>query len=232
MKTKAFTLAEVLITLGIIGIVAAITLPVLVSNYKKKIVETRLKRFYSVANNALVTSQSENESWDFWYFNSSVDPSGTKDWYDKYLAEYWKTIKTEEISGGYIVVYFPDGSLVIIKSGVDYFYYPDAGKYYQDNFGKRKHMGKDMFAFAFYPQRKNSQNYRKGIQPYISNKTKVNEDGDIVNTGSYQFTVEELYNDPLRGCRKAENSTTAGAYCTEIIYQNGWKIPRNYPFKF
>lgn len=232
MKEKAFTLAEVLITLGIIGIVAAMTLPTLVSNYRKNIVETRLKRFYSVANNALVASQAENASWDFWYFNGSLTPAGTKEWYDKYLAKYWTTVKTEEILDGYVAAYFPDGSLVIIKSGVDYFYYPDASKYSQDNFSKRKNMGKDIFPFAFYPQRKNSQNYKKGIQPYIANKTEINEDGNIVDTGSYEFTLEELYNDPRRGCRKVENSITAGAYCTEIIYRNGWEIPDNYPFKF
>ena len=38
MKTKfGFTLAEVLITLGIIGVVAALTLPSLVTNYQKQI---------------------------------------------------------------------------------------------------------------------------------------------------------------------------------------------------
>ena len=34
---KAFTLAEVLITLGVIGLVAALTLPALKSRYKKSI---------------------------------------------------------------------------------------------------------------------------------------------------------------------------------------------------
>ena len=33
---KGFTLAEVLITLGIIGVVAALTLPSLITNYRKK----------------------------------------------------------------------------------------------------------------------------------------------------------------------------------------------------
>lgn len=32
---QGFTLAEVLITLGIIGVVAALTLPILIGNYKK-----------------------------------------------------------------------------------------------------------------------------------------------------------------------------------------------------
>ena len=36
-KKLAFTLAEVLITLGIIGVVAALTLPALISNYKKQV---------------------------------------------------------------------------------------------------------------------------------------------------------------------------------------------------
>ena len=35
MNTKAFTLAEVLITLGIIGVVASMTMPAVVGHYKK-----------------------------------------------------------------------------------------------------------------------------------------------------------------------------------------------------
>ena len=43
---KAFTLAEVLITLGIIGIVAAMTLPTLIGKYQKKQTVTQLKKAY------------------------------------------------------------------------------------------------------------------------------------------------------------------------------------------
>ncbi len=52
---KAFTLAEVLITLGIIGVVAAMTLPSLVGNYKKKVTVTRLKKIllYNAAGNSV-----------------------------------------------------------------------------------------------------------------------------------------------------------------------------------
>ena len=46
-KFKAFTLAEVLITIGIIGIVAALTLPTLIGNYRKSVVENKLKSTYS-----------------------------------------------------------------------------------------------------------------------------------------------------------------------------------------
>ncbi len=39
-----FTLAEVLITVGIIGVVSAITIPMLVTNYQKRLTITRLKK--------------------------------------------------------------------------------------------------------------------------------------------------------------------------------------------
>jgi competence protein ComGC len=52
-KIAAFTLAEVLITLGIIGVVAALTMPALISNYKKKELETAFKRNYSIIQQAV-----------------------------------------------------------------------------------------------------------------------------------------------------------------------------------
>lgn len=44
---KGFTLAEVLITLGIIGVVAAITIPGLITAYKKHVIASSLKRAVS-----------------------------------------------------------------------------------------------------------------------------------------------------------------------------------------
>src|SRR5574344_2658933 len=46
-KSLAFTLAEVLIVLGIIGIVAALTIPTLMANVQKQQYVTALKKFYS-----------------------------------------------------------------------------------------------------------------------------------------------------------------------------------------
>lgn len=43
MRTKGFTLAEVLITLGIIGIVAAMTLPILIQKHQEKVTVTKVK---------------------------------------------------------------------------------------------------------------------------------------------------------------------------------------------
>ena len=49
---KAFTLAEVLITLGIIGVVAALTMPSLMANYKKSVAKNQFKKTYSTLTNA------------------------------------------------------------------------------------------------------------------------------------------------------------------------------------
>lgn len=60
MKTKAFTLAEVLITLGIIGIVSAMTLPTLIQNKTNKELQTALKKNYSVLQAALNKASFDN----------------------------------------------------------------------------------------------------------------------------------------------------------------------------
>ena len=52
-KKAAFTLAEVLITLGIIGIVAALTLPSLIENVQEKNTVSKLKKSYSVLGQAV-----------------------------------------------------------------------------------------------------------------------------------------------------------------------------------
>lgn len=48
-----FTLAEVLITLGIIGVVAAMTMPSLISKYQMKTLETAFKKQYAVFQDAI-----------------------------------------------------------------------------------------------------------------------------------------------------------------------------------
>lgn len=57
---KAFTLAEVLITLGIIGVVAAMTMPSLIQNARNRELESGLKKGASVIGQALNMYQAEN----------------------------------------------------------------------------------------------------------------------------------------------------------------------------
>lgn len=57
---KAFTLAEVLIVLGITAVVAALTLPTLIQKYQMKSFEVAFKKQYSVLNNAINYIQLNN----------------------------------------------------------------------------------------------------------------------------------------------------------------------------
>lgn len=56
---KGFTLAEVLITLGIIGVVAAMTLPSLVNKYKEKELCVKTRKMYSTLSNAVILAQKD-----------------------------------------------------------------------------------------------------------------------------------------------------------------------------
>ena len=55
----AFTLAEVLITLGIIGVVAAMILPTLIANYQKQEVVTRLKYSFNIFSNMIRRAEAD-----------------------------------------------------------------------------------------------------------------------------------------------------------------------------
>ena len=57
---KGFTLAEILITLGIVGVVAALTLPGVVMSYQKKVYVAQLQRIYNQFVNGTKGLMSEN----------------------------------------------------------------------------------------------------------------------------------------------------------------------------
>ena len=60
MFKKGFTLAEVLITLLIIGVVAALTIPSVISNYQQQEFKTGLKKAVSVLNEAIQTNIAQD----------------------------------------------------------------------------------------------------------------------------------------------------------------------------
>ena len=60
-KFNGFTIAEVLITLGIIGVVAAMTLPTLLSKYKDKILVSQAKKLYYETLNSIKMYMSKND---------------------------------------------------------------------------------------------------------------------------------------------------------------------------
>lgn len=238
-KKAAFTLAEVLITLGIIGVVAAMTIPTLVANYKKKVIETKLVNFYSVMNNAVKMSEVENgfiANWDALVQDQILDDAGNViatpttnvlEWFNKYLAPYLKTAKVEKFESdrdGKLAVYFNDGSLVFI-GGSSWYFYPDSKDFltndYDDNYTDvyKPDCGKKFFTFYFNPATRNNTSYKyhkdKGVEPYM---------------GFWDGTVEDLKNDSVTGCR--EDASSERAFCTKLIQLNNWKIPDDYPIAF
>ena len=91
---NAFTLAEVLITLGIIGVVAAMTLPSVINKYRRNVVETRLAKFYSVMNQALARAKSEKGELVFEQ-TDLTDSKYLESWYRDNITKYIKTIYEE-----------------------------------------------------------------------------------------------------------------------------------------
>ncbi len=64
MKKRGFTLAEVLITLGIIGVVAAMTLPSLIGSYQKQAWVTQLRKTVSTLEQGFQKMRVDNGSVD------------------------------------------------------------------------------------------------------------------------------------------------------------------------
>ena len=140
-KRYAFTLAEVLITLGIIGVVAALTMPSLIMKYQKQIFATKVKYAYNIVSRALQASIQENGTPDTWNYGNSRDANAECDdackavmqndlkfMVDKYFLPYFKTAKivpskTNEysivINNGITLSFFIDGTNIIEGSGAN-----------------------------------------------------------------------------------------------------------------
>ena len=109
-KRKAFTLAEVLITLGVIGIVAALTLPTLIGKYQEKQWVTGFLRIYSLLDNAYRMAQIDNGTYEDWAgVTFTYDSNGIKSnrsasdhvkVYNTMIKPYFNINKAWEEGGG------------------------------------------------------------------------------------------------------------------------------------
>lgn len=84
----AFTLAETLITLGIIGIVAAITLPTLINTYKKAVTISQLKKSYSILEQTIKMAERDYGTINDWEEWNDAEPI-----LNKYFLPYLKGAK-------------------------------------------------------------------------------------------------------------------------------------------
>lgn len=82
---NAFTLSEVLVTLAIIGVVAAMTVPNLMENYQRQSFVTQLRKIHSELSQAAETAMSEGNTQRL--FETPAMRSGT------FLTNYFKTTK-------------------------------------------------------------------------------------------------------------------------------------------
>ena len=224
----AFTMAEVLIVLGIIGIIAALTIPNLMGMYRKSVVETSLKKFYTAVNQAILLSVHKHEAVRFWAFAPENTPESIEQWFNRYFGGFFNTLRAGKykIDGkDYFTLFFEDGSGAYLDyMGHDWFFCTEvkALENFEENHGRK------CFKFGFYPNYSREQapkfqkcyasyNYSdKGVEPYVSLLTK-NADGTIP-TGE-------------RFCTEAKDLYTQKLY-SKIIQLNGWQIPKDYPVKF
>ena len=215
----AFTLAEVLITLGIIGVVAAMTMPALIQNYKRQVVETRLEKFYSSINQAIKMAELSNGERDQW-FEDTNDFEKNKQWFDKYIAPNMNIVKqeTRNVWGHQFEFYFfADGGVMgLFNTNLrDYKFFPiSLDKCLNSSHWNAPAEGRCVFSFYYNPPS------RYNFEPF-------DHALELESNIEYSLKYHRNY-----GCYNKEYSnSTWPAYCTKIIQYNGWKIPKDYPYR-
>ena len=138
---KAFTLSEVLITLGVIGVVAAMTMPVLISNYQKKVYVNQLKKTISTLQQGFqrmmaddgvdnleytsVFSASRNGNGEECMMSGDMETNACKVFIEG-IKKYFNIIECK-IPQNYLVKAGPESDIIVnVTSFGDYYcFFPD-----------------------------------------------------------------------------------------------------------
>ena len=86
---KAFTLAEVLVTVGIIGVVSAMTVPTLMQNYQRKSYVTQLHKVYNEFQQALLQYQTDRNA-----LNLTEAGLNSQANLNTFMSTYFKVVQT------------------------------------------------------------------------------------------------------------------------------------------
>ena len=89
IKNNAFTLAEVLVTLGIIGVVSAMTVPTLMQNYQRQVYVTSLHKVYNEFTQAFERYMSDQRVTTL----RESDLSGSAAGLNQFVKDYFKIAK-------------------------------------------------------------------------------------------------------------------------------------------
>ncbi len=84
----AFTLAEVLVTLGIIGVVSAMTVPTLMQNYQRQSYVTQLHKAYNELSQALLRYETDRNALNLKEAGLTTQAAG-----NEFLRTYFKVVK-------------------------------------------------------------------------------------------------------------------------------------------
>lgn len=231
MTQKAFTLAEILITLGIISVIAALTISNVIQDYQKKQTVVQLRKVYNDINNAVKLSEVDNgpmSQWDYVQIEchsyECIAP-----FLEKYYLPYFKDaqlLKKSELPNysRNLEVWLSYSGFIRLNNGVLLNFFSNVpGGYiwlFADINGEKgpNIVGRDIFVFDAYKhgeslQVDGAQVYRiKFWFNYISNK-------DVLTAPSSDYS-----------CRKDNNNRYANFTCGRLIELNNWEIPKDYPW--
>ena len=227
-RKKAFTLAEVLITLSIIGVIAAMTIPTLVLNYQRNITETRMKAFYSNMTQAVGQWLAEEhmEPKDV-YFQNMGSSDNFVTWWNNNIGKHLTVSNVEAIAK---VGEFPairltmlDGSAANVyinnpnnKSATMHFFWYAERRFCPERFENAVD-GRRAFLFTLHNGNYSNEN--------LPNKGENYKGRFITSMASTQAQSRETL---LQDCG---GSLANGRYgCTRLIEVDGWKIKSDYPW--
>ncbi|MCD7878494.1 MAG: type II secretion system GspH family protein [Candidatus Gastranaerophilales bacterium] len=201
---QGFTLSEVLITLVIIGIIATVTVPTLMANYRKQEASSRIKKFYAMLKNASTRAKADGKDWTYWAESaSSAEDSSTEtveQFGEEYLFPYLNYSSTKKRSGNSLYVYLTDGTYFYFRKGSCIDFIVDVNGEKSPNYE-----GRDMFRFLYCPDSSNSWKASGTVIPYIKAVTTTREEA-------------------LNLCKND------GKYCTGLLSFDNWEFKDDYPY--
>lgn len=217
---SAFTLAEVLITLGIIGIVAAMTLPAIIQKIDKQITVSKLKKSYATLQEIIKLSEKDNGEVSEWTFpNEEGIIDVNSNFYKKYFDPYVKTI-TKKTNGN-------DESLTYSIHNIDgdRCFYSNTWRLLSDGVAIGMFSNITYFWIFIDINGLKSPN-RLGIDIFM---TELKRNKRLVMLWN-QKNRNILINDTNYACKKGMHAPYAGGYCGALIQYDGWQIKEDYPW--